>query len=138
MIPDTRGRFVGIFDRWGMQLDKRFATRRFLCRRHRQYTQKQPLRIGPPLTLCASICSFSSRSRFLLLAISSSSTIALTPSAAASSARLRLPDTSSAKRCCRSAGVSVHRFEAADFLSVVERENCRLFSFVGSSAGLWC
>ena len=45
-----------------------------------------------------------------------------------------LPETSSARRCCRSAGVSVQREES--FLEVladaVPRENWRAFSFVVS------
>lgn len=68
---------------------------------------------------------------FFALASTSSSSFA---DAAAMAGRLR-PEISSARRCCRSAGVSVQRDPGVSGpAGRVLRENCRALSFVGSSA----
>ena len=81
------------------------------------------------LTVCSSTplrIAASLRRRFLVS--SSSST-----GSAFTALRFR-PETSSASRCCRSAGVSVQSDESESLADVVPRPNCRAFNFVGSSA----
>lgn len=72
------------------------------------------------LTLCLSTSSFSCLSliRLRLVASSSSSTLPA-PLPEISALRLR-PITSSARRCCRSAGVSVQRFGPSSVLGLLE------------------
>lgn len=82
------------------------------------------------LTVCSStpLLISSSIFRFFLASKASSSV------GSAFDALFFFPDTSSANRCCRSAGVSVHR-ELSTFLAgAAVRANCRALSFVGSRA----
>lgn len=76
-----------------------------------------------PLRISASL-----RRRFLASSSSSSAT-----GSALTALRFR-PETSSASRCCRSAGVSVQSDVSESFTGALLRPNCRAFSFVGSSA----
>lgn len=80
-------------------------------------------------TLCASTACRTSVSCFRFFRSSATTT----GSSSAFAARRFLPATSSAMRCWRSAGVSVHRLLGAPRVAELPpRENCRAFSFVGS------
>lgn len=76
-----------------------------------------------PLRISASL-----RRRFF--ASSSSST-----GSAFAALRFR-PETSSARRCCRSAGVSVQSDVSESPVGALLRPNCLAFNFVGSSAAV--
>ena len=85
----------------------------------------------------SSTCRCNSASRLRRLCASSGCASSSSPSRSGSafSTRRFLPITSSARRCCLSAGVSVQSVLSTTFGVAVERENWRgLFSFVGSSA----
>src|SRR5579863_3351882 len=88
---------------------------------------------GGTFTVYSSTCRCNSASCFRRLAASSFASGSASGSAF-STRRLR-PITSSARRCCLSAGVSVQSVLSTFLGGAVDRENWRgLLSFVGSSA----
>jgi hypothetical protein len=93
--------------------------------------------IGDKRTVYSSTCRCNSASRFRRFAPSVPAASSSSPSwsRSAFSTRRFLPITSSARRCCLSAGVSVQSELSTVFGVAAERENWRgLFSLVGSSA----
>lgn len=124
--------FIGVF-RWFtfMLVEESRSTGIALPKELEWYSMMRVLYEGVR-TVWASTPLRISSSRLCLLALSLSSS----SSGSGAFAALRfLPETSSASRCCRSAGVSVQS-ELSTFLAgATERANCRAFSFVGSSAG---
>jgi hypothetical protein len=90
-------------------------------------------------TVCFSTFFLISSSRFRFFLASSSASGVDSASSGALAARRFFPDTSSAIRCYRSAGVSVQSELSTFFAGAAERANWRGLSFVVSSAkvGMW-